>query len=70
MQEELNQFERNEVWHLVPRPSNHPIIEAKWAFINKMDEFKIIVRNKARLVPQDYSQKEGIDFDKMNRCLD
>ena len=23
MQEELNQFERNEVWHLVPRPRDH-----------------------------------------------
>ena len=26
MQEELNQFERNEVWELVPRPSNQSVI--------------------------------------------
>ena len=30
MQEELNQFKRNKVWTLVPRPKNHPIIGAKW----------------------------------------
>ena len=29
MQEELNQFERNKVWTLVPRPKDHPIIGAK-----------------------------------------
>ena len=38
MQEELNQFERNKVWTLVPRPKHHPIIGAKWVFRNKMDE--------------------------------
>ena len=63
MQEELNQFERSKVWTLVPRPSNHPIIGTKWVFRNKLDESGIIVRNKARLVAQGYSQEEGIDFD-------
>ena len=29
MQEELNQFERNEVWELVPRPSNQMVIGKK-----------------------------------------
>ena len=24
MQEELNQFERNQVWHLIPRPHDRP----------------------------------------------
>ena len=32
IQEELNQFERNEVWHLVPRPSDHPVIGMLLAF--------------------------------------
>ena len=63
MQEEFNQFERNEVWHLVPRPSDHPVIGTKWVFKNKMDESRIVVRNKARLVAQGYSQEKGIDFD-------
>ena len=50
MQEELGQFERNKVWILVPRPTNHLIIGTKWVFRNKMDELGNVVRNKARLV--------------------
>ena len=58
MQEELNQFERNKVWTLVPRPKYHPIIGAKWVFRNKMDEQGVIARNKARLVAKGYNQDE------------
>ncbi|KAK0583735.1 hypothetical protein LWI29_002305 [Acer saccharum] len=63
MQEELNQFERNEVWTLVPRPKTTNVIGTKWIFRNKSDEDGNIVRNKARLVAQGYSQIEGIDFE-------
>ncbi|XP_058732808.1 uncharacterized mitochondrial protein AtMg00820-like [Vicia villosa] len=63
MQEELNQFERNDVWELVPNPGNKRIIGTKWVFKNKMDENGIITRNKARLVAQGYNQEEGIDFE-------
>ncbi|KAL8093864.1 hypothetical protein AgCh_035664 [Apium graveolens] len=38
MQEELNQFERNKVWELVPAPKNRSVIGTKWVFRNKMDE--------------------------------
>ena len=62
MQEELNQFERNNVWELVPNPEHQSIIGTKWVFRNKMDEFGVVVRNKARLVAQGYNQEEGIDF--------
>jgi hypothetical protein len=31
-------------------------------FQNKQDENRIIVRNKARLIAQGYSQVEGLDF--------
>ena len=63
MQEELNQFERSEVWELVPRPSNQSVIETRWVFRNKMNENGIIVRNKARLVAQGFNQEEGIDYE-------
>jgi hypothetical protein len=63
MQEELNQFERNEVWTLVPRPKTTNVIGTKWIYRNKSDEDGNIVRNKARLVAQGYSQIEGIDFE-------
>ncbi|WJZ99716.1 hypothetical protein VitviT2T_018136 [Vitis vinifera] len=63
MQEELNQFERSELWELVPRPSNQSVIGTRWAFRNKMDENGIIVRNKARLVAQGFNQEERIDYE-------
>ncbi|KAK2363075.1 hypothetical protein QL285_088089 [Trifolium repens] len=63
MQEELNQFKRNEVWDLVPRPEGVNIIGTKWVYRNKFDESGVVTRNKARLVAQGYSQIEGVDFD-------
>ena len=63
MEEELNQFERNGVWELVPRPNDQSVIITKWVFMNKMDENCIIVRNKVRLVVQGYNQQEGIDYE-------
>jgi hypothetical protein len=46
MQDELNNFTRNEVWHLVPRP-NQNIVGTKWVFRNKQDEHGVVIRNKA-----------------------
>ena len=65
MQEELHQFELNNVWELVKRPDprKHNIIGTKWIYRNKQDENGLVVRNKARLVAQGYTQVEGIDFD-------
>ncbi|BBN67220.1 transposable element gene [Prunus dulcis] len=63
MQEELNQFKRNDVWYLVPRPKDTNVIGTKWIFRNKTDEKGQIMRNKARLVAQGYTQIEGLDFD-------
>jgi hypothetical protein len=61
-QEELNNFTRNEVWHLVPRP-NQNVVCTKWVFRNKQDEHGVVTRNKARPVAKGYSQVEGLDFD-------
>ena len=63
MQEELNQFERNNVWTLVSRSKNYPVIGTKWVYRNKLDEHENISRNKARLVAKGYNQEEEIDFD-------
>jgi hypothetical protein len=46
MQEELNNFTRNEVWHLVPCP-NQNVVGTKWVFRNKQDEHGVETRNKA-----------------------
>ena len=63
MQDELNQFQRKEVWCLIPGPSHQSVIGIKWVFRNKMNEEGVVTRNKARLVAQGYSQEEGIDFE-------
>ncbi|XP_070010255.1 uncharacterized mitochondrial protein AtMg00820-like [Nicotiana sylvestris] len=63
MQDELNQFERSQVWHLVPRPNDRSVISTKWVFRNKLHEDGTITRIKARLVVQGFSQEEGIDYD-------
>ncbi|GKB45107.1 retrovirus-related pol polyprotein from transposon TNT 1-94 [Tanacetum coccineum] len=63
MQEELNEFERLEVWELVPRPDKVMVITLKWIYKVKLDELGGILKNKARLVARSYCQEEGIDFE-------
>jgi len=63
MHDELHQFSRINVWALVSRPSDQNIIGTKWIFKNKSNEHGTVIRNKARLVAQGYTQIEGIDFD-------
>nr|GFB03891.1 retrovirus-related Pol polyprotein from transposon TNT 1-94 [Tanacetum cinerariifolium] len=61
--EELNEFERHEVWELVPRPNKVMVITLKWIYKVKLDELGGILKNKARLVARGYRQEEGIDFE-------
>ncbi|KAJ9558239.1 hypothetical protein OSB04_012853 [Centaurea solstitialis] len=63
MQEELLQFVLQHVWDLTDLPRGHRAIGTKWIFRNKKDERGIVIKNKARLVAQGYTQEEGIDYD-------
>ncbi|GJV28846.1 putative ribonuclease H-like domain-containing protein [Tanacetum coccineum] len=65
IQEELLQFKLQEVWTLVDLPNGKRAIGTKWVFRNKKDERGIVIRNKARLVAQGYTQEEGIDYDEV-----
>jgi hypothetical protein len=62
MQEELNNFKRNEVWSLVPCQKKN-IVGTKWVFRNKQDEYSVVTRNKVRLVAKGYAQVTRLDFD-------
>jgi hypothetical protein len=62
MYEELENFERNQVWTLVDPPHGVIVIGTKWVFKNKQAEDGEVVRNKAHLVAERYSQVEGQDF--------
>jgi hypothetical protein len=50
MHEELENFERKNVWVLVEPPPNCKPIETKWVWKNKERENGELVRNKSRLV--------------------
>jgi hypothetical protein len=62
MEEELNNFKRNEVWSLMPRPKKN-VVGTKWVFRYKQDEHGVVTRNKARLVAKGYAQVTGLDFE-------
>nr|GFA21057.1 retrovirus-related Pol polyprotein from transposon TNT 1-94 [Tanacetum cinerariifolium] len=50
---------------LVDLPTGERAIGTKWIYRNKKDERGIVVKNKARLVAQGYTQEEGIDYDEV-----
>jgi hypothetical protein len=62
MHEELENFERNQVWSLVDPLRDVNVIGTKCVLKNKQGEDGEVVRNKARLVAQGYSQVEDLDF--------
>jgi hypothetical protein len=59
MHEELENFEQNYVWVLVPPPPYCHPIGTKWGFKNKQSENRVVVRNKARLVAQGFLPERG-----------
>ena len=63
MHDELHQFQKNDVWTLIPKPAEVNIIGTKWIFHNKTNEEGNVIRNKAKLVAQGYTQVEGVGFD-------
>ncbi|KAD3067039.1 hypothetical protein E3N88_34919 [Mikania micrantha] len=65
MQEELNQFQKLGVWHLVELPKGEKKIGTRWVLRCKRDDRGVIFQNKARLVVQGFKQIEGIDYDEV-----
>ncbi|KAI3695228.1 hypothetical protein L1987_78220 [Smallanthus sonchifolius] len=55
-------FLSQDVWKLVDLPPGQSAIGTRWVFRNKQDERGIVVKNKARLVAQGYTQEEGINY--------
>ncbi|GKD72564.1 retrovirus-related pol polyprotein from transposon TNT 1-94, partial [Tanacetum coccineum] len=62
MHEEIHEFERLQVWELVPCPDKVMLIKLKWIYKVKTEEFDGVLKNKARLVTQRFRQEKGIDF--------
>jgi Reverse transcriptase (RNA-dependent DNA polymerase) len=60
--EEYNQLIERGTWHLEQLPIGREAIGCKWVFDRKKDEKGNIVKYKARLVAQGFSQKPGVDY--------
>nr|GFC06348.1 hypothetical protein [Tanacetum cinerariifolium] len=59
MQDEIYEFDRLQVWELVPQPDCVMNITLKWIFKVKLDEYGDVLKNKARLVAKGYRQEDG-----------
>ncbi|GJS42232.1 putative ribonuclease H-like domain-containing protein [Tanacetum coccineum] len=58
--------DESKLWHRrLDLPHGMKVIGTKWVYRNKRDERGVVVRNKARLVAQGYTQEEGIDYDEV-----
>ncbi|GKB70525.1 putative ribonuclease H-like domain-containing protein [Tanacetum coccineum] len=51
---------------LVDLPNGKRAIDTNWVYKKKKDERGIMIKNKARLVAQGYTQEEGIDYDELD----
>ncbi|GJT95993.1 retrovirus-related pol polyprotein from transposon TNT 1-94 [Tanacetum coccineum] len=49
----------------VDLPNGKRAIGTKWVFKNKKNERGIVIKNKASLVAQGYTQEEGVDYDEV-----
>ncbi|GJU38824.1 putative ribonuclease H-like domain-containing protein [Tanacetum coccineum] len=50
---------------LVDLPNGKRAIGTKWVYRNKKEERGIVIKNKARLVAQGYTQEKGINYDEV-----
>nr|GEX84721.1 retrovirus-related Pol polyprotein from transposon TNT 1-94 [Tanacetum cinerariifolium] len=55
---------------LIPRPDKVIVITLKWIYKVKLDELRVILKNKARLVARGYRQEERIDFEESFALVD
>nr|GEW47268.1 Gag-Pol polyprotein [Tanacetum cinerariifolium] len=63
MQDEIHEFDRLQVWELVPQLDCVMITALKWIYKVKLDKYGDVLKNKAWLVAKGYRQKEEIDFE-------
>ena len=64
VQSELNSLAKREVFGpVVQTPNGVKPVGHKWVFVRKRNERNEIVRYKARLVAQGFSQRPGVDYE-------
>ncbi|GJU77844.1 retrovirus-related pol polyprotein from transposon TNT 1-94 [Tanacetum coccineum] len=62
MQDEIHEFDRLEVWELVPRPVYVMVIALKWIYKVKLDEYGDVLKNKARIFIANAASKNMVIY--------
>ena len=62
MNEEIAMLQKRGTWKLVDRPKGRKVIGSRWTYAIKYGPDGEILRYKARLVAQGYSQIPGVDY--------
>jgi hypothetical protein len=65
MDEEMKSQKENNTWDLVELPNGKKTVGCKWVFKIKRNASGEIVKYKARLVAQGFTQKFGVDYDEV-----
>ncbi|KAJ3009092.1 hypothetical protein NUW54_g2913 [Trametes sanguinea] len=66
MQEELEHIEKMDTYELVELPGDANVVGTVWARRKKHDENNCVVKYKARLCAQGFSQVYGVDYTQMS----
>ena len=62
MKLELKELSNQNIWELVPRPSNRQVLKGRWVYKQKTNHLGEITRFKARQVCKGFQQKYGLDY--------
>ena len=65
MNEDYESIMKNDVWYVVPRPKDKSVVTSKWLYKIKHGADGSVEKFKARFVARSFSQKEGVDYDKI-----
>jgi len=65
MTKEYESIMKNDVWDVVSRPQDKGVVASKWLYKIKHAVDGSAEKYKARFVTHGFSQKEGIDYDKI-----
>ncbi len=67
---EIKSLSENNTWTLEPRPKgNVNIVGSRWLYKTKRDQHGNVVKYKARLVAQGFTQEQGIDYDETHSSV-
>jgi len=55
---------QNDVWEVVPKPTDMAMVRSHWIYKIKHSADGSIEKYKVRFVAKEFSQKEGIDYER------